>query len=88
MTSNAISTRPVAAMLDAMGRGEHEQRPSVLSMAQATELGTVYSPAEVTALAELARQAGIPAGVFNVVTGPAARASDSNLAGSVSVGAY
>ena len=42
-------------MLDTMGRGEHEQRPSVLSLSQATELGTVYTPAEVAALADLAR---------------------------------
>jgi threonine aldolase len=45
----------VTAMLDTMGRGEHEQRPSVLSLSQATELGTAYTPAEVGALAELAR---------------------------------
>lgn len=45
----------VSAMLATMGRGEHEQRPSVLSLSQSTELGTVYGPAEVTALAELAR---------------------------------
>jgi threonine aldolase len=45
----------VAAMLDTMGRGEHEQRPSVVSVSQATELGTVYSPDEVAALAALAR---------------------------------
>ena len=45
----------VAAMLDAMGRGEHEQRPSVLSLSQATEFGTIYTLAEVAALAELAR---------------------------------
>ena len=49
----------VAAMLDTMGRGEHEQRPSVLSLSQATELGTVYTPARSTALAELARTRGL-----------------------------
>jgi threonine aldolase len=43
-------------MLDTMGRGEHEQRPSVLSLSQATELGTVYSVAEVAALAATARE--------------------------------
>lgn len=45
----------VGGMLATMGRGEHEQRPSVLSLSQSTELGTVYTPTEVTALAELAR---------------------------------
>jgi threonine aldolase len=50
-----LTPSAVASMLDTMGRGEHEQRPSVLSLSQATELGTVYSPAAVAALAELAR---------------------------------
>jgi threonine aldolase len=45
----------VAAMLATLGRGEHEQRPSVLSLSQSTELGTIYTPAEVEALAHLAR---------------------------------
>lgn len=46
----------ITAMLDAMGRGEHEQRPSVLSLSQATELGTVYTVDDVTALAATARE--------------------------------
>ena len=50
-----LTPAAVAAMLATMGRGEHEQRPSVLSISQATELGTVYTTAEVAALAELAR---------------------------------
>ena len=50
-----LTPAAVAAMLDTMGRGEHEQRPSVLSLAQATELGTVYTPDEVAGLAGLAR---------------------------------
>jgi threonine aldolase len=50
-----LTPAAVTAMLDTMGRGEHEQRPSVLSLSQATELGTVYTVAEVTALADLAR---------------------------------
>ena len=45
----------VSGLLSTLGRGEHEQRPSVLSLSQATELGTVYTTAEVAALAELAR---------------------------------
>ncbi|MGD9903504.1 MAG: low specificity L-threonine aldolase [Vicinamibacterales bacterium] len=44
----------VAAMLATLGRGEHEQRPRVLSLSQATELGTVYGADEVAALAALA----------------------------------
>ncbi len=50
-----LTPAAVVAMLDTMGRGEHEQRPSVLSISQATELGTAYSVDEVTALARLAR---------------------------------
>jgi threonine aldolase len=49
----------VAAMLDTMGRGEHEQRPGVLSISQATELGTAYSQGEVAALSHLARARGL-----------------------------
>jgi len=51
-----LTPAAVTAMLDTMGRGEHEQRPSVLSLSQATELGTVYSVDEVTALAATARE--------------------------------
>ena len=54
LTSAAITT-----MLDTTGRGEHEQRPSVLSISQATELGTIYSVDEVTALAHTARDRGM-----------------------------
>jgi threonine aldolase len=50
-----LTPAAVAVMLATLGRGEHEQRPSVLSLSQATELGTIYTPAEVAALAELAR---------------------------------
>lgn len=50
-----LTPAAVTAMLDTMGRGEHEQQPSVLSLSQATELGTVYRPDEVAALATLAR---------------------------------
>ncbi len=50
-----LTPAAIVTMLDAMGRGEHEQRPSVLSISQATELGTVYSVDEVTALADTAR---------------------------------
>ena len=51
-----LTPAAVCVMLDTMGRGEHEQRPSVLSLSQATELGTVYSVDEVSALAKTARE--------------------------------
>lgn len=54
-----LTPQAVATMLATMGRGEHEQRPSVLSMSQTTELGTVYTPAEVAALAALAHERGM-----------------------------
>ena len=54
-----LTPAAVTAMLEAMGRGEHEQRPSVLSLSQATELGTVYTVHEVTALAATARERGM-----------------------------
>jgi threonine aldolase len=50
-----LTPAAVGGMLATLGRGEHEQRPSVLSLSQATELGTVYTTAEVAALAERAR---------------------------------
>lgn len=49
-----ITPATVAALFATLGRGEHEQRPSVLSISEATELGTVYTPAEVAALAAVA----------------------------------
>lgn len=50
-----LTPAAITTMLDTMGRGEHEQRPSVLSISQATELGTIYSVDEVAALAHTAR---------------------------------
>jgi threonine aldolase len=41
------------------GRGVHHVRARVLSVTQATELGTVYSPSEVRALSETARRCGL-----------------------------
>ena len=41
------------------GRGVHHVKPRVLSITQATELGTVYSVAEVAALVEVARRHGL-----------------------------
>ncbi|MEZ5293683.1 MAG: beta-eliminating lyase-related protein [Vicinamibacterales bacterium] len=54
-----LTPAAVEAMLATMGRGEHEQRPQVLSLANATELGTAYTPDEVAALSTLARERGL-----------------------------
>lgn len=51
-----ITPATVTGLLATLGRGEHEQRPSVLSLSEATELGTVYTPAEVATLTTLARE--------------------------------
>ncbi|MEZ5420428.1 MAG: low specificity L-threonine aldolase [Vicinamibacterales bacterium] len=49
----------VTAMLATLGRGEHEHRPRALSLSQSTELGTIYSVAEVAALAACAHDRGM-----------------------------
>jgi threonine aldolase len=41
------------------GRGVHSVRPRVLSLTQATEMGTVYTPGELGALVEVARRHGL-----------------------------
>ncbi len=48
------------AALAASGAGEvHHVQPAALSLTQATEAGTVYRPAEIAALAEVARGHGL-----------------------------
>jgi threonine aldolase len=54
-----LTPSAISATLDTMGRAEHEQRPSVLSISQATELGTAYTASEVRALADTARARGM-----------------------------
>jgi threonine aldolase len=41
------------------GRGIHSVKPRALSLTQATEMGTVYTGAELAALAEVARRHGL-----------------------------
>src|SRR4051794_31232292 len=51
---------PDVAARAAFGRGdEHRVQPRGVSISQATELGTVYSAAEVRALADVAHDAGL-----------------------------
>ncbi|MFL6513779.1 MAG: beta-eliminating lyase-related protein, partial [Chthoniobacterales bacterium] len=47
---------PGAAAVLAEQHGVHSHKPRVISLTQGTELGTVYSPSEVSAVAEFARQ--------------------------------
>src|SRR5689334_7140089 len=58
-TPLAKLTPQVVDALAAKGRGVHHVKPRVLSLTQATELGTVYSPAEVGALVQAARRHGL-----------------------------
>lgn len=48
----------IAALADA-GRGVHSTKPRAVSLTQATERGTVYTAAEVTALSMTARERGL-----------------------------
>ena len=53
-----ITPEGVAAHI--AGRGdEHQVRPRVVSITQATELGTVYAPGEIRALADCAHEHGL-----------------------------
>ncbi|MGE0742481.1 MAG: low specificity L-threonine aldolase [Hyphomonadaceae bacterium] len=49
----------VKEAIDRNARGIHSVAPSALSISQTTERGAVYTPAEVSALGAVARQAGL-----------------------------
>jgi threonine aldolase len=49
-----IDPAAVAGALPNFQRGVHSAKPSAISITQATELGTVYTPAEIRALADFA----------------------------------
>jgi threonine aldolase len=56
-----ITPQQVAsAIAYAEDMGVHHVKPAALSLSQATEWGTVYTPDEVAALAAVARQHGLP----------------------------
>lgn len=55
-----LAPATLAAALGRIGEGNvHQGRPAALSLTQSTEIGTVYRPADVAALAALAHAAGI-----------------------------
>lgn len=55
-TEGKLTPAEVQALLDDIPAGfVHQQQPAVLSLSNATELGLVYDPAEIAALAEVAR---------------------------------
>ena len=53
-----ITPEGIAAHIAARG-DEHQVRPRVVSITQATELGTVYAPSEIRALADCAHEHGL-----------------------------
>ncbi len=56
--SAKLTPATVAAATAGQRDGYHQVRPAALSLTQATECGTVYSPGEVKALATLAKSRG------------------------------
>jgi len=54
-----LSAAALAATLDAHPVSVHTVQPAAVSISQATELGTAYRPAEVTALCEVAHTRGL-----------------------------
>jgi threonine aldolase len=54
-----IMPATVSAALPLYRRGVHGTQPAAISITQATELGTVYKPAEISALGELAHREGM-----------------------------
>jgi threonine aldolase len=57
--ANAKLEPAVVAAAMHRGHGVHYNKPGALSLTQATELGTLYTPAEIGALAEVAHARGL-----------------------------
>ncbi len=57
-TQGKLSAESVLALLQD-GEDVHRSKPTVLSLAQPTEWGTVYTPQELSRLSELCRQRGL-----------------------------
>jgi threonine aldolase len=57
--SGKITPAVVEKTLKGFIRGDHDPKPRGVSLTNATELGTVYSPAEVKAVSELIRPRGM-----------------------------
>lgn len=50
-----LKPETVQMTLEGFVRGEHESKPSALSITQATELGTIYTPGEITELSKICK---------------------------------
>ncbi|MGE0511571.1 MAG: low specificity L-threonine aldolase [Acidimicrobiia bacterium] len=57
-TDGKLSPAQIEAQLYALG-DEHHAQPGIVSITQATEIGTLYSPAEVGAIVEIAHRHGL-----------------------------
>lgn len=74
-----ITPDAVAARIERIG-DQHAVQPRLVSISQATELGTVYSPVELAALAELAHQHDLLLHVDGARLANAAASLESSLA--------
>lgn len=54
-----ITPAAIAAMLPHYARGVHSPKPAVVSITQASEVGTIYSVAEIRAIADAAHNSGM-----------------------------
>jgi threonine aldolase len=54
-----LTAEALAAAIDAHSVSVHSVQPAAVSISQATELGTAYRPAEVSALCEVAHERGL-----------------------------
>ncbi|GAA4053246.1 threonine aldolase family protein [Nonomuraea soli] len=57
-TDGKLLPRDITSRLGGVGN-PHESQPTVVSISQVTELGTVYTPEEIAALSEAAHDAGL-----------------------------
>jgi threonine aldolase len=74
-----LTPESIAARIERIG-DEHAVQPRVVSVTQSTELGTVYEPGELRAIAELAHSNGLVLHVDGARLGNAAAALDCSLA--------
>src|SRR5689334_19699594 len=54
-----ITPASVEQIVKSVRPGVHQSQPAAVSLTQATELGTVYAPNEIKAIAETARRCGL-----------------------------
>lgn len=75
-----LTSAAVAEVVARVVRGQHQSQPGLISITNATELGTVYSPSEVAALADWAHTHGMLLHVDGARLANAAASYDVSLA--------